>query len=84
MQESGRLVTPVEPITRPSRADWKRGGRLLSFKIESMSNPGPLYRPYDKLVKINLGGKEFEVPAGNMLLRAMQFLSPEEVSYGRF
>ena len=49
-----------------------------------MSNPGPLYRPYDKLVKINLGGKEFEVPAGNMLLRAMQYLSPEDVSYGRF
>ncbi len=49
-----------------------------------MSNPGPLYRPYDKLVKITLGGKEFEVPAGNMLLRALQFLSPEDVSYGRF
>ena len=49
-----------------------------------MSNPGPLFRPYDKLVKITLGEKEFEVPDGNMLLRALQFLSPEDVSYGRF
>ena len=49
-----------------------------------MANPGPLYRPYDKLVKIALGDKVFEVPEGNMLLRAMQFLCPEDVSYGRF
>ena len=49
-----------------------------------MSNPGHLFRPYDKLVKITLGEKQFEVPDGNMLLRALQFLSPEDVSYGRF
>ena len=49
-----------------------------------MSIPGPLFRPYDKLVKITIGEKQFEVPEGNMLLRALQFLSPEEVSYGKF
>jgi predicted molibdopterin-dependent oxidoreductase YjgC len=49
-----------------------------------MSNVGPLFRPYDKLVKITLGEKQFEVPDGNMLLRALQFLSPEDVSYGKF
>lgn len=49
-----------------------------------MSNPGPLFRPYDKLVKITIGQELFEVPEGNMLLRAMQYLSPEDVSYGRF
>ena len=49
-----------------------------------MSNAGPLFRPYDKLVKITLGEKQFEVPDGNMLLRALQFLSPEDVSYGKF
>lgn len=43
-----------------------------------------MFRPFDRLVKISIGGKEFEVPEGNMLLRAMQYLSPEEVSYGRF
>lgn len=45
-----------------------------------MSNPGPLFRPFDKLVKITLGNKVFEVPEGNMLLRALQYLSPEDVS----
>ena len=49
-----------------------------------MSNPGHLYRPYEKLVNIIIGEKQFQVPEGNMLLRAMQSLSPEDVSYGRF
>ena len=49
-----------------------------------MSNPGPLFHPYDKLVKISIAGREFEVPEGNMLLRAFQYLSPEEVAHGRF
>lgn len=49
-----------------------------------MSNPGPLFRPFEKLVKITIAGKEFEVPEGNMLLRAFQYLSPEDVAHGRF
>lgn len=49
-----------------------------------MSNLGPLFRPFDKLIKIQLGDKVFEVPEGNMLLRCMQYLSPEDISYGRF
>jgi hypothetical protein len=49
-----------------------------------MSTPGPLFRPFDSLVRISLLDKEFSVPAGNMLLRAMQYLAPEDVSYGRF
>ncbi len=49
-----------------------------------MSTPGPLFRPFDKLVKITIGDKEFEVPEGNMLLRAFQYLAPEDISYGRF
>jgi len=49
-----------------------------------MSSPGLLFRPFDKLVKIMIAGKEFEVPDGNMLLRALQYLSPEEVAHGRF
>ncbi len=61
-------------------------GSKISFpiKIRGMSNLGPLFRPYDKLVKITIGEKEFEVPDGNMLLRAMQYLSPEDISYGKF
>ncbi len=49
-----------------------------------MSAPGPLLRPFERLVKITILGKEFSVPEGNMLLRAFQTLAPEDVSYGRF
>jgi NADH dehydrogenase/NADH:ubiquinone oxidoreductase subunit G len=49
-----------------------------------MSNPGALYRPFDELIQIKILGKEFQVPAGNMLLRAMQYLAPENVAMGRF
>lgn len=49
-----------------------------------MSTPGPLFRPFEKLVRITVAGQEFQVPEGNMLLRAFQYLSPEDISYGRF
>jgi len=49
-----------------------------------MSHPGPLFRPYERLIKITVLGKEFEVPEGNMLLRALQYLAPEGIAYGRF
>ena len=49
-----------------------------------MSTPGPLFRPFEKLVKIRLLDKEIEVPEGNMLLRGFQYLAPENVAYGRF
>lgn len=43
-----------------------------------------LFRPYTKLVKIQVLGKDFEVPENNTLLRCFQFLQPESVAYGRF
>ncbi len=49
-----------------------------------MSAPGPLFRPYERLVRIFIKGREFMVPEGNMLLRALQYLAPETISYGRF
>ena len=49
-----------------------------------MSSPGPLLHPYDKLVKITILGRDFQVPENNSLLRAFQYLAPEAVSYGRF
>ena len=49
-----------------------------------MSTSGPLYRPFQELITIKILGKEFQVPAGNMLLRAMQYLAPEKVAMGRF
>lgn len=52
--------------------------------MSSHSVPGPLFRPYERLIKIDLKGKELEIPENNMLLRGFQFLAPENVSYGRF
>jgi predicted molibdopterin-dependent oxidoreductase YjgC len=52
--------------------------------MSSHITPGPLFRPYERLIKITIHGREFEVPEGNMLLRGMQFLAPEDVAYGRF
>lgn len=49
-----------------------------------VSTPLPLLRPYEKLIKIQIAGREFEVPEKNVMLRVFQFLSPEEVSMGRF
>ncbi len=49
-----------------------------------MTAPTTLFRPYDKLVKITLLGREVEVPENNTLLRCLQYLAPESVSYGRF
>ncbi|MBI2956192.1 MAG: hypothetical protein HYY26_02645 [Acidobacteria bacterium] len=42
------------------------------------------FRPYERLVCIKIGGKTFEVPEKNMLLRCFQYLSPETIPYGRF
>ncbi len=43
-----------------------------------------LFRPYEKLVTIDLMGKRFLVPENNSLLRCFQFISPETIPYGRF
>ena len=48
------------------------------------SVPGPLFRPYSRLIKIKVREKDLEVPENNMLLRGFQFLAPEDVAYGRF
>jgi NADH dehydrogenase/NADH:ubiquinone oxidoreductase subunit G len=49
-----------------------------------MSSPGPLYRPFDRLVKIEIMGRVVEIPENNTLLRGLQFLAPEDVAMGRF
>ena len=49
-----------------------------------MSHPGPIFRPFEKLVRITVEGREYEVPDSNTLLRVFQFLAPDTVSYGRF
>ena len=49
-----------------------------------MSTPGSIFRPFEKLVKITVKGREYEVPESNTLLRAFQYLAPETIPYGRF
>ncbi len=49
-----------------------------------MSVPGPIFRPFERLVKITVKGREYEVPDSNTLLRAFQYLAPDDVPYGRF
>lgn len=46
-----------------------------------MSDP---FRPFERLVRITIRGRRFEVPENNSLLRCFQFLSPETIPYGRF
>src|ERR1700674_2436369 len=49
-----------------------------------MTAPSTLFRPFTRLVRITILGREFEAPEYNPLLRGFQDLAPEEVSYGRF
>jgi predicted molibdopterin-dependent oxidoreductase YjgC len=49
-----------------------------------MSSPGPLFRPFEKLVKITLKDRVVEVPENNMVLRALQYIAQENIAYGRF
>lgn len=49
-----------------------------------MSSPGPIFRPFQRLVSIRIGLTEYQVPENNVLLRALQYLAPEPIAYGRF
>src|SRR5689334_16451069 len=78
-----RPTKPVAPFVlfgagHPATSDPPpTGGGSVDYNdITLMSNPGALYRPFDELVTIKILGREFQVPKDNMLLRAMQYLSP--------
>jgi hypothetical protein len=49
-----------------------------------MSAPSTLFRPFPRLIKITVRDKQFEVPENNPLLRCLQYLAPDDVSFGRF
>jgi hypothetical protein len=46
--------------------------------------PGDLLDPYEKLVGIEVLGRQVAVPERNRLLRCFQFLSLNTISYGDF
>ncbi len=41
------------------------------------------YEPYDKLIRIVILDKSFEVPENNLLLRQMQFIAAD-IGYGQY
>ena len=42
-----------------------------------------LLEPYQKLIRIVVLGREFDVPENNLLLRQMQFVA-EDIGYGKY
>lgn len=49
-----------------------------------MTAPSTLYRPFTRLVRITVQDRQVKVPEDNALLRCLQYLAPDDVSYGRF
>ena len=43
-----------------------------------------IFEPYEKLVTISLCSKACEVPENNTILRGLQYLYVEAISYGEF
>jgi hypothetical protein len=42
------------------------------------------YEPFERLVKVTIEGRTFEVPENNILLRCVQYIVDEDVVPGRF
>jgi predicted molibdopterin-dependent oxidoreductase YjgC len=47
-------------------------------------NEHEMFEPFERLVKITLLGAEREVPENNSILRGLQYLDMEAISYGDF
>jgi len=47
-------------------------------------NADEIFEPYDRLVSITLCGEKRDVPENNSVLRGLQFLDMETISYGDF
>lgn len=43
-----------------------------------------MFEPYDRLIEIEILGKTYSVPENNSILRCLQFLDLEAISYGDF
>lgn len=49
-----------------------------------MSEQSDLLDPYEKMITVEIVGREVEVPEKNRLLRCFQYLSLNTISYGDF
>src|SRR6267143_5136153 len=56
----------------------------LRAKQPPQPTKSDLFDPYEKLITIEVLGKQVEVPEKNRLLRCFQFLSLKTISYGDF
>ncbi len=43
-----------------------------------------LFEPFENLIEVDILGEKHQVPENNSLLRCMQYLSMETISYGDF
>jgi len=43
-----------------------------------------IFEPYEKLIEIEILGRTINVPENNSILRSLQFVEMESVSYGDF
>ncbi len=43
-----------------------------------------LFGDYQRLLRVDVLGREIEMPEHNTLLRGFQFIAPKTMSYGRF
>lgn len=43
-----------------------------------------IFEPYERLIEISICGEKREVPENNTILRCLQFLEMEAISYGDF
>jgi len=62
--------------------------RMSEPELRANQPPQPtksdLFDPYEKLITIEVLGKQVEVPEKNRLLRCFQYLSMKTISYGDF
>ncbi len=65
---------------------FEQGVRAGGFGIRFMDKEDlrDIFEPYERLVKIELCGVTREVPENNTILRGLQYLDIEAISYGEF
>ena len=49
-----------------------------------MSMDANLFGEYEKLLRVDVMGREVTMPDRNTLLRGFQFVAPQRISYGKF
>ena len=72
--------------------DYAQDGIILPLPMSEQSAGGAdieqfasdLLDPYEKLITVEIMGREVEVPEKNRLLRCFQYLSINTISYGDF